>query len=48
VRTVLIKGAGHTPQLEKPAVTAGVLAQILLGRMPHERGNRWWRLIPAL
>jgi pimeloyl-ACP methyl ester carboxylesterase len=42
---VLLNGVGHSPQVEKPAVTAAVLAQILLGRKPHERGNRWWKVL---
>ena len=38
---------GHSPQLEKPAVTAAVLSQILLGRVPHAKGTRWWRVLES-
>jgi pimeloyl-ACP methyl ester carboxylesterase len=44
---VLIKGVGHSPQLEKPAVTAAALTQILLGREPHAKGARWWQVRKA-
>jgi pimeloyl-ACP methyl ester carboxylesterase len=44
-RAVVIRGVGHSPQLEKPAVTAAVISQILLGRVPHEKGKRWWQVL---
>lgn len=44
---VIIKGAGHSPHIEKPAVTAAVLGQILLGKNPHPAGHRWWQPIGA-
>ena len=46
-RAVLLRGVGHSPQLEKPGVTAAVLSQILLGREPHQKGARWWEVRPA-
>lgn len=42
---VLVLGSGHSPQLEKTAVTAAVLGQVLLGRKPHARGARWWKVL---
>ncbi|MBC7690547.1 MAG: alpha/beta hydrolase [Methylotenera sp.] len=39
---VLIKGAGHSPQVEKPAVTAVALTQMIQGKTPHFWGSRWW------
>jgi pimeloyl-ACP methyl ester carboxylesterase len=44
-RAVVMRGAGHSPQIEKPAVTAAVLGQILAERAPHPLGRRWWRLV---
>jgi pimeloyl-ACP methyl ester carboxylesterase len=44
-RAVLVRGTGHSPQIESPAVTAAILAQILLGKRPHSRGVRWWKLV---
>lgn len=44
-RAVVMKGSGHSPQIEKPAVTAAVLGQILAERSPHPLGWRWWRLV---
>ncbi len=42
VRSVSIRGIGHNPQLEAPAVTAAILSQIVLGREPHWAGSRFW------
>ncbi len=42
---VLIKGAGHSPHLEKPAVTAAVIGQILSQKIPHSIGERWWKVL---
>ena len=43
IHSVVISGSGHSPQLEKPAVTMAVLGQILAGRTPvhrqHSRGR---------
>ena len=44
-RAYLIRGAGHSPHVEKPAVTAAMIAQILTDRRPHPLGSRWWRAI---
>jgi pimeloyl-ACP methyl ester carboxylesterase len=41
--TVLLKGLGHSPQLENSTVFAAVLAQVLMGKVPHDIGKRWWR-----
>jgi pimeloyl-ACP methyl ester carboxylesterase len=46
VRGVMIRGAGHSPHIEKPLATAGVIAQALLGKEPHRFGQIFWRLIP--
>ena len=42
--SVLIKDAGHSPHLEKPAVTAAVIGQILYEKTPHRYGRRWWKV----
>ena len=44
---VLIRGAGHSVQIEKPAVVAAAVAQMLLGRTPHDLGKRWWKVVSA-
>jgi hypothetical protein len=44
---VLLKGAGHSPQLEKPTILAAVLAQALMNRTPHKAGSRWWKVLTA-
>jgi pimeloyl-ACP methyl ester carboxylesterase len=44
VRSVSLKGVGHTPQVEAPAVLAAVLGQILLGQEPHWAGTRFWQV----
>jgi pimeloyl-ACP methyl ester carboxylesterase len=41
----LIRGSGHSPQIEATATTAVVLAQILSGRKPHAAGRRWYRIM---
>lgn len=41
-QVVVLKGVGHSPQLETPAITAAVMGQIVSGRVPHRIGNRWW------
>ena len=46
-RAVLLKGVGHSPQLETPTLIAVVLGQILSGRLPHRAGSRWWELVEA-
>lgn len=43
-RGYLIPGAGHSPHVERPFVTAALLTQILFGREPHNLGARWWKL----
>jgi pimeloyl-ACP methyl ester carboxylesterase len=35
---VLIKNVGHSPQVEKPAVIASAISQILMGHAPRGRG----------
>lgn len=40
--SVLLKGLGHSPQIEGSTIISAVLAQALYGRTPHELGNRWW------
>jgi pimeloyl-ACP methyl ester carboxylesterase len=42
---VVIRNTGHSPQLESPASTTALLAQILSGRIPHSLGKRWWTLM---
>jgi penicillin amidase len=42
---ILIRKAGHSPQLEQPAVTAVILAQILSQKIPHRFGRRWWTVV---
>lgn len=37
---VLIRGVGHSPQVEKPAVMASAISQILMGHAPRGRGLR--------
>jgi pimeloyl-ACP methyl ester carboxylesterase len=37
-QAVLIKNVGHSPQVERPAVIADAISQILLGREPKGRG----------
>ena len=46
-RAVLLKGVGHSPQLETPNLIAVVLGQILSGFPPHRAGSRWWELVEA-
>jgi pimeloyl-ACP methyl ester carboxylesterase len=41
----IIKGVGHSPQIEAPAVFSAIIGQILSGRTPHALGRRWYRLI---
>jgi pimeloyl-ACP methyl ester carboxylesterase len=43
-QAIWIKGVGHSPHIEKPAVTAAVIGQILSGRTPHSVGKRWWKV----
>lgn len=45
---ILLSEMGHSPQVEKPAVTAAVLAQIIRNQKPHRYGKRWWKVMPAL
>lgn len=42
VHGILIRGAGHSPQVEKTAITAVILRQALSGHSPHPLGKRWW------
>ena len=42
---VLLRRTGHTPQMERPAVTAAVLAHFLLGKEPHRSGKYFWRIV---
>jgi pimeloyl-ACP methyl ester carboxylesterase len=46
-QAVFICGAGHSPQIEQPAVTAAVVAQILAERTPHRIGKRWWKVVQS-
>jgi pimeloyl-ACP methyl ester carboxylesterase len=41
----IIKGVGHSPQAEAPAVFSAIVGQILSGRTPHAIGRRWYRLV---
>lgn len=44
---IFLKDCGHTPQLEKPAITTAVLAQIVSSAQPpHRIGSRWWEVLP--
>jgi pimeloyl-ACP methyl ester carboxylesterase len=43
---VLIKGCGHSPQIEKPGVVIALLTQILLGRKPIAfRRMPFWKVL---
>ena len=44
-RAVILRGLGHSPQIESTAVTAAVLGQVLSSRTPHLAGRRWWTLL---
>ncbi len=44
-RAVILRGVGHSPQVETPTKTAAVLAQILMGKEPHQVGKRWWKVL---
>lgn len=53
-RALILKGIGHSPQIENPALTAAVLSQMLLDRKGEEKAHlrlghrlaaRWWRVI---
>lgn len=44
-QAVFLRGVGHSPHLEKPAITAGVVAQILSKRALHPLGKRWWTVL---
>ena len=44
-RAVILKGIGHSPQVESPLATALVIGQLLVGRIPHESGKRWWKVL---
>ncbi len=44
-KAVIIRGSGHSPQLERPATTAALLGQILAGTEPHPLGMRWWKML---
>ncbi len=44
-RAVLLKGVGHSPQIESPAVTAMVLGKILWSDAPELREGRCWDLL---
>jgi len=44
-KAVYILDAGHGPHVEKPAVTAVVLGQILSDSEPYRIGKHWWKLI---
>jgi pimeloyl-ACP methyl ester carboxylesterase len=48
-RAAVIKGVGHSPQVEAPAILAAVVGQMLSGRVPHSAGSRWYRVLdPSL
>ena len=44
-QAVLIRGAGHSVHIEKPAVVAAAVTQMLLGKTPHDLGKRWWKVV---
>lgn len=46
-RGAVIQGAGHSPHLEKPVVTAALLAQLLLGREPRRELTRFYKVLPS-
>lgn len=46
-QAVMLKGLGHSLQIESPARLAAVIGQIVLDREPHQFGKRWWTLIRA-
>jgi pimeloyl-ACP methyl ester carboxylesterase len=39
---IVLRGIGHSPQLEKPAVTAALISQMLLGHVPESRAIEDW------
>lgn len=44
-RGAIIRGSGHSPHVEKPAVTLALLTQILMGRGPIDAiGRPFWKL----
>ena len=42
---VILKNAGHSPHIEKPGVTAAVIAQILTQKPPRLLDGRWWKVL---
>jgi pimeloyl-ACP methyl ester carboxylesterase len=46
-RAILLKGVGHSPHIEKPAIMAAVIGQILSEREPHAMGKRWWTVLES-
>ena len=46
-QAVIIRGVGHSPQVESPTKTAAVLAQLLSNREPHAIGRSWYRLLKS-
>jgi pimeloyl-ACP methyl ester carboxylesterase len=42
---ILLRHSGHSPQIEQPAVTAVIIAQILSKKIPHRMGRRWWTVV---
>lgn len=42
---ILIRGVGHSPHVEKPAVFAAVVGQLLTQRTPHKIGRHWWTIL---
>lgn len=45
VDVVYIKKTGHSPQMERPIVTAAILAQLLLGKRMVSLRERWWKVL---
>jgi pimeloyl-ACP methyl ester carboxylesterase len=46
-RGFLIRGAGHSPHIERPAATAALLAQVFAQREPHALGARWYTAVSS-
>lgn len=50
-QTVMLKGIGHSPQLENPVLTAAVLGQMFGEKsqkwLEHRLTKRWWDLLSA-
>ncbi|HLE01388.1 MAG TPA: alpha/beta hydrolase [Bdellovibrionota bacterium] len=44
VRAVVLKGVGHSPQIENPVTTAAALANLYHDKIPQKLMNRWCKV----